>query len=196
MAQENSLLKNKKSAKNAFIERKSSKIVADFLKKTNLHKKDFAQLIGVTLSYVYNLIDENVPFSTRSITLERIAVVMDINPEEFIEYQIPQEPLQYSENLIMLKELIKRNNLSNLDFLFQIERKKRLLMVDILRGAKPVMIDFEELKQIGAVLNMDKNSFFNLWKTRMIEYLIEGGFNIEKNKKLLNAMFECAYNNG
>ena len=45
-------------------------------------------MIGVTLSYVYNLIDENVPFSSRSTTLERIATVMDINPEEFMEYQI------------------------------------------------------------------------------------------------------------
>ena len=72
-------------------QKKSSKLVYDFLEKTKLHKKEFAQMIGVTLSYVYNLIDENVPFSTRSITLERIATVMDINPEEFIEYQIPSD---------------------------------------------------------------------------------------------------------
>ena len=67
------------------VNKKSSKMVADFLEKNKLHKKEFAQMIGVTLSYVYNLIDENVPFSTRSITLERIATVMDINPEDFIE---------------------------------------------------------------------------------------------------------------
>ena len=36
---------------------KSSKKVADFLEQNNLHKKDFAQMIGVTLSYVYNIID-------------------------------------------------------------------------------------------------------------------------------------------
>ena len=44
-------------------------------------------MIGVTLSYVYNLIDETIPFSTRSTTLERIATVMDIEPEEFEEYK-------------------------------------------------------------------------------------------------------------
>ena len=65
--------------KNNDTQKKSSKLVSDFLDNTQLHKKDFAQMIGVTLSYVYNLIDENVPFSTRSITLERIATVMDIN---------------------------------------------------------------------------------------------------------------------
>ena len=42
------------------IEKRSSKLVNDFLEKTKLHKKEFAQMIGVTLSYVYNLIDENV----------------------------------------------------------------------------------------------------------------------------------------
>ena len=96
---------------------KSSKMVADFLEKNNLHKKEFAQMIGVTLSYVYNLIDENIPFSTRSITLERIATVMDINPEDFMEYQIPSENITFSENLLLLKDLIKFNGYSTLDFL-------------------------------------------------------------------------------
>ena len=150
-------------------------------------------MIGVTLSYVYNLIDENVPFSTRSITLERIAIVMDINPEEFIEYQIPQDIETYSENLLMLKDLIKHNNLTTLEFLKMFERKKRLELVDILRGAKPIHIDFEELKKIAIALNMNNEELFSLWKSRMIEYLKEGGFNLEKNQNLLNTMFDCAW---
>ena len=88
------------------INKTSSNIVKRFLEENNLHKKEFAQMIGVTLSYVYNLIDENVPFSTRSITLERIATVMDINPEDFSEYQIPSDGITYSENLLLLKDLI------------------------------------------------------------------------------------------
>ena len=39
------------------IQQKSSEKVAKFLEKNALHKKDFAEMIGVTLSYVYNLID-------------------------------------------------------------------------------------------------------------------------------------------
>lgn len=179
--------------KNADINKKSSKLVADFLEKNKLHKKDFAQMIGVTLSYVYNLIDDNVPFSTRSITLERIAVVMDINPEEFMEYQIPSDVESFSENLLMLKDLIKYNNLTTLDFLKMFERKKRLELVDILRGAKPIQIDFAELKKIANALKMDNKELFEMWKKRMVEYLIEGGFNIEKNKKLLDSMFNCAF---
>lgn len=174
------------------IEKKSSKLVFDFLEKNKLHKKEFAQMIGVTLSYVYNLIDENVPFSTRSITLERIATVMDINPEDFIEYQIPQDVQTYSENLIMLKDLIKYNKLSTLEFLKMFERKKRLELVDILRGAKPIQIDFNELKNIANALNMTKEELFEMWKKRMTEYLKEGGFNLDNNKKLLDTMLNCA----
>ena len=173
----------------------NSKLVSEFLEKNNLHKKEFAQMIGVTLSYIYNLIDENIPFSTRSITLERIATVMDINPEEFAEYQIPNDIESFSENLLMLKDLIKNNNLSTLNFLKMFERKKRLELVDILRGAKPIQIDFSELKKIATALNMSKEELFTMWKIRMIEYLEEGGFNIEKNKKLLESMFECANKN-
>ena len=170
----------------------SSKKVADFLEKNNLHKKEFAQMIGVTLSYVYNLIDENVPFSTRSTTLERIAVVMDINPEDFIEYQIPQDSIPYSENLLYLKDLIKHNNLSTLEFLKMFERKKRLELVDILRGVKPIQIDFSELKKVANILKMNNSELFEMWKKRMFEYLREGGFNLEKNNKLLDKMFESA----
>ena len=166
-------------------------MVAEFLEKNNLHKKDFAQMIGVTLSYVYNLIDENVPFSIRAITLERIATVMDINPEDFIEYQIPSDTIPYSENLLLLKDLIKYNGYSTLDFLRFFERKKRLELVDILRGAKPIQIDFSELKKIANTLKMSNEELFNLWKSRMIEYLKEGGFNIERNKKLVDTMFDC-----
>ena len=81
------------------IPQKSSEKVAVFLEKNALHKRDFAEMIGVTLSYVYNLIDETVSFSTRSTTIERIATVMEIDPEEFSEYKIPQEPILIDETV-------------------------------------------------------------------------------------------------
>ena len=90
--------------KNKSLQAKSSKKLANFLTKTGLHKKDFAQMVGVTLSYVYNLIDETIPFSTRSATLERIAVVMDIQPEEFPEYRIPQEPVLIDDTIEFFKK--------------------------------------------------------------------------------------------
>lgn len=61
-------------------------------------------MVGVTLSYVYNLIDDTIPFSTRSATLERIAVVMDVKPEEFAEYRIPQEPIVIDETIEFFKK--------------------------------------------------------------------------------------------
>ena len=70
----------------------SSQRLVAFLEDANLHKKDFAEMIGVTLSYVYSLIDENIAFSTRTTTLERVAVVMETDPETFPEYKRPEEP--------------------------------------------------------------------------------------------------------
>jgi len=171
---------------------KSSKKVADFLEKNKIHKKDFALMIGVTLSYVYNLIDEAIAFSTRGTTLERIATVMDIAPEEFDEYVIPSDPVPYDKNLETLKGYIKQNKLSTVDFLKKFERKKRLQIVDILRGAKPLYIDFAELKKIGEILNIKDEELFNLWKNIFAGYLEEGNFDTEANKALLDGMFNGA----
>ncbi len=159
---------------------KSSQKVADFLEKNSLHKKDFAEMIGVTLSYVYNLIDETIPFSTRSTTLERIATVMDIEPEEFEEYKIPQEPI--------MKE--KRMNI--VTFLKAFPRKKRVEIVDMLRGAYPIPIDFKELTMIGQILELDKNDLYNIWEERIKQVLETNGMNLNNNSALINSMFECA----
>lgn len=178
--------------KKPIVNLKSSEKVANFLEKNNLHKKDFAQMIGVTLSYVYNLIDETIPFSSRATTLERIATVMDVMPEEFIEYQISSDPLPFDENLQYLKDAIKQNKLSTVEFLKLFERRKRLELVDILRGAKPLPVDFSELKNIASALKLSNEELFDLWEGRMRAYLIEGGFDFQKNKKLIDTMFEAA----
>ncbi len=174
------------------VNQKSSKKVSDFLEKNNIHKKDFALMIGVTLSYVYNLIDEAIPFSTRGTTLERIATVMDIMPEEFDEYVIPSDPVPYNKNLEIIKEYMAKNKLSTVEFLKKFEKKKRLQMVDILRGFEPLYIDFAEFKKVGEILNMPQEELFELWKDVFLEYLQKGSFNIENNKELLDSMFSGA----
>ena len=93
--------------------------------KDHLHKKDFAEMIGVTLSYVYNLIDSAIPFSTRGITLERIATVMDVEPEEFVEYKIPQEPILMDESIEFLKEKQKEKGISTVQLLKSFPRTGR-----------------------------------------------------------------------
>ena len=174
------------------IPEKSSEKVAKFLKKNSLHKRDFAEMIGVTLSYVYNLIDETVPFSTRGTTIERIATVMDINPEEFSEYRIPQEPVLIDESVETLKDYIKENNLSVVTFLKSFPRKKRIDIVDMLRGAIPVPIDYKELKLIGKTLNMPDEEVYNMWEERLKQVLESAGMNIYSNSGLINSMFDCA----
>ena len=174
------------------IPEKSSEKVAKFLKKHSLHKRDFAEMIGVTLSYVYNLIDETVPFSTRGTTIERIATVMDIEPEEFSEYRIPQEPILIEESIETLKSYIKENKLSIVQFLKAFPRKKRIDIVDILRGALPVPIDYKELKMIGKTLNMPDDEIYSIWEGRMKQVLESSGMNIYSNSGLVTTMFDCA----
>ena len=174
------------------IPEKSSEKVAKFLNKNSLHKRDFAEMIGVTLSYVYNLIDETVPFSTRGTTIERIATVMDINPEDFSEYRIPQEPILIDEAVETLKNYIKENGLTVVAFLKTFPRKKRIDIVDILRGALPIPIDYKELLLIGKTLNMSQDEIYSMWENRLKQVLETAGMNIYSNSELINSMFDCA----
>ena len=174
------------------IPQKSSEKVASFLSKNGLHKRDFAEMIGVTLSYVYNLIDETVPFSTRGTTIERISTVMNIEPEEFAEYKIPQEPILKDETLETIKNYMTENNMSTVSFLKSFPRRKRLDMVDVLRGALPVPIDYKELELIGNTLNMPSDEVYSIWEKRMKQVLEAAGMNIYSNSELVNTMFNCA----
>ncbi len=174
------------------IPQKSSEKVASFLEKNLLHKRDFAEMIGVTLSYVYNLIDETVSFSTRSATIERISTVMDIEPEEFSEYKIPQEPVLIDETVEFIKNSLKENKMSVVSFLKSFPRKKRLEMVDVLRGALPVPVDYKELFLIGKTLNMPLEDIYSMWEKRMRQVLQSAGMNIYANSSLLDTMFACA----
>ena len=181
-----------KSKNKPIVEEKSSEKVAKFLEKNALHKKDFAEMIGVTLSYVYNLIDNTIPFSTRSTTLERIATVMEIDPEEFEEYKIPQEPHVIDEFVEYLKDEMSQKKMSVVNFLKSFPRKKRLEIVDILRGSLPIPIDYKELTMIAQVLELDKDELYSMWERRMKQVLETNGMSVYSNAALVNAMFDCA----
>ncbi len=176
---------------NSLMKMKSSEMLLSFLEKNNLHKKDFAQMIGVTLSYVYNLIDETIPFSTRSTTLERIAAVMDIQPEAFVEYKIPQDPILIDESTEFIKQKIKEKKLTTVQFLKSFPRKQRLEIVDILRGARPLPLDWEAVSVIAQILDVSKEEMYDFWENRFKQFLQVSGFNIENNKELTIAMFDC-----
>ena len=183
---------NMKSKDKPIIQEKSSEKVAKFLEKNGLHKKDFAEMIGVTLSYVYNLIDDTIPFSTRGTTLERIATVMEIEPEEFEEYKIPQEPRVIDDFVEYLQAEMKHKKMSVVNFLKAFPRKKRLEIVDILRGNLPIPIDYKELTMIAQVLELNRDDVYNMLEKRMKNVLETNGMNIYANAALVNAMFDCA----
>lgn len=177
--------------KNSIITMKSSEMLYNFLENTKLHKKDFAQMIGVTLSYVYNLIDETIPFSTRTTTLERIATVMDISPEEFVEYKIPQDPILIDETTQFIKEKQREKKMTTVQFLKSFPRKQRLEIVDILRGARPLPLDWEEVSIIAQVLDISKEEIYDYWEARLKQVLQSAGFNFEDNIELAKTMFNC-----
>ncbi len=176
----------------AILNLKSSEKVSNFLDSNHLHKKDFAEMIGVTLSYVYNLIDNAIPFSTRGITLERIATVMDVLPEEFVEYKIPQEPVLIDESIDFLKDKQQEKGITTVQLLKSFPRKKRVEIVDILRGARPIPLDWIELSLIAKVLDISREEIYPFWENRVRQLFQSAGMNLQANNDLTEAMFKCA----
>ena len=117
---------------------------------------------------------------------------MDINPEEFGEYRIPQEPILIDESVEALKDYIKENGMTVVNFLKSFPRKKRIDIVDILRGALPLPIDYKELKLIGKTLNIPDEEVYLMWEKRVKQVLESAGMNIYSNSELINSMFDCA----
>ena len=178
----------------AIVNLKSSEKLSNFLEKTQLHKKDLAEMVGVTLSYVYNLIDNTIPFSTRGTTLERIATVMDVEPEEFVEYKIPQEPVLIDDAVVFIKEMQKERGFSTVQFLKAFPRRKRVEIVDLLRGAEPLPLDWKELNSICTVLDIKDEEIYPYWEKRLKNVLKTAGMNIQANAGLVDAIFNCARN--
>ncbi len=168
----------------------SSERLVKFLEETNLHKKDFAEMIGVTLSYVYSLIGSEISFSTRTTTLERIAVVMGVPPESFPEYKNSEEPRIIDFGVQFLKEKQAEMGLSNVQLLKKFPRAQRVEIVDMWRGALPLPLDWHQLSAIGDVLNIPREELYPYWETRLQQTLINAGIDPLANAPLMQAMFK------
>ena len=96
------------------------------------------------------------------------------------------------ETVDFLKNCIKDKGLNVVSYLKSFPRKKRLDMVDILRGAVPLPIDFKELSMIAQILDLSKDEIYPLWEHRLKQVLEINGMNLNSNLALLNTMFDCA----
>lgn len=168
----------------------SSERLVRFLEDTNLHKKDFAEMIGVTLSYVYSLIGAEVSFSTRTTTLERIAVVMGDTPESFPEYKHSEEPRIIDYGVQFLKDKQKASGMTNVQLLKKFPRSQRVEIVDMWRGALPLPLDWNQLNAICDVLSIPRDDIYPYWETRLQQHLIAGGIDPLANAPLIQAMFK------
>jgi DNA-binding Xre family transcriptional regulator len=174
------------------IKNESSQKLNKFLEEKNVHKKDFAQMIGVTLSYVYSLIDNSIPFSSRGTTLERIATVMGIRPEDFKEYTPSDEPKIIDVGIQLLQHKQKMLKMSNVDFLRKFPKNKRTEIVDLWRGALPLPLDWKNLMNICYILDVSADEIFPYWQSRMQQHMMAGGIDPMANSDLMDAMFEAA----
>lgn len=174
------------------ISSESSQRLINFLETMDLHKKDFAEMIGVTLSYVYSLTDNTIPFSTRTTTLERIAIVMGISPNEFPEYKASEEPKLIDPGVQFLKEKQSKLNMTNLQFIKKFPRHKRTEIVDLWRGAEPLPLDWKYLSSIAEILETSNKEIYPYWQARMQQYLLLGGIDLIANSALIDSMFDGA----
>ena len=58
---------------------------------------------------------------------------MEVEPEVFEEYRLPQEPIIIDDTVLKIKNELQNRNIKTLDFLKSFPRNKRLDIVDILR---------------------------------------------------------------
>jgi transcriptional regulator with XRE-family HTH domain len=168
----------------------SSERLVRFLEKSNLHKKDFSEMIGVTLSYVYSLIDSNSKFPSRITTLERIAIVMDALPQSFPEYQVEDEPKPVDFGIQYLKECQQALGITNIQLLKKFPRNKRLEIVDMWRGALPLPLDWNKLSSIATALEISEDAVYPYWQARLQQHLIQGGIDPLANMGLMTALFQ------
>jgi DNA-binding Xre family transcriptional regulator len=166
----------------------SSAKLNQFLEEQNLHKKDFAEMIGVSLSYVYSLIDPDLPFSTRVTTLERIAAVMHCPVSHFVEYKSSEDPAQELPSLTFLKQQQEALGLSNLQFFKSLPRTFRTEAVEVWRGASPLPLDWSKLQLLCQAVKLENHTVFTLWESRLKDALREQAFDSVQNQALYQAM--------
>ena len=65
------------------------------------------------------------------------------------------------DSVEFLKNSLKEKKITVVNFLKAFPRKKRLDVVDMLRGALPIPIDFKELNMIAQVLDLDKEDIYS-----------------------------------
>ena len=117
---------------------------------------------------------------------------MDIELEEFVEYKIPLEPIIIDEAVEFLREHQKDKGISTVQLLKSFPRKKRVEIVDILRGARPIPLDWRELTLIAQILDIDKEEIYPFWEQRARQLLQSAGMNLQTNQGLVDSMFDCA----
>jgi len=141
---------------------KSSQLLKRFAEENNLTKKELSNMLGVTLSYAYNLLDEKFPFTKRRETLEKLAVIMEIDPNQFEEYVQTTSAINpyYRDNSARFKFLELKDNytISNLEFIRKIPFELQSKVVSILSGQNNISPDITLIELLLKTLTGKINS--------------------------------------
>jgi hypothetical protein len=98
------------------------------------------------------------------------------------------------DTVLKIKNALKSKKEKVVDFLKKFPRGKRVDIVDVLRGAIPVPLDYNELQEICSNVNMTDEQTFDIWENRFKQTLEMNGLNLYSNSGLVNSMIECAKN--
>ena len=89
---------------------------------------------------------------------------------------------------------MKEKNIPAYQFLKSFPRRKRVEIVDILRGASPIPSDWSELITICRILDIKTEEIYPYWENRIKQILSNSGFNLQANSSLTSTIFNCAKN--
>ena len=96
------------------------------------------------------------------------------------------------EAVEFLRDKQNEKGITTVQLLKSFPRKKRVEIVDILRGAKPIPLDWKELSLMAQILDISKEEIYPFWENRVKQLFQSAGMNLQANGALMTAMFECA----
>ena len=140
--------------------------------------KDIENVIRDTVEDTYDNTRELVSCLPISFTVDDEASVIN--------------PLKESGEKLFLKAVVATSPKEEVYPFINIVRSVGIDIVDILRGALPMPLDYKELSAIGKVAGLDKAKIYSIWEGRLRQVLESNGMNIYSNSELVNAMLECA----
>jgi len=87
-----------------------------------------------------------------------LAVIMGTCPEQFPEYE--GEPQEFPEAVYWVQKKVRQSELSSLEFIKKFPQKRRLEVVDFLRGSAPLPLNYSFFDTVTTALDVLPEELF------------------------------------